>query len=55
MMLLVVSKDFSKNYNVKLSDMYIFPGKSCFPLTPINDEKDKNSKDNDTNCVSTDD
>jgi serine/threonine protein kinase len=51
MLLLIESKEFNSE-KVKLSDMYLFPGKSCFPLTPV--KGDENSKDEFNNVSSED-
>ena len=34
MMLLLVGKNVKTESKVNLSDLYLFPGKTCFPLTP---------------------
>ena len=44
MLLLLVSKDFKTSKKVELEDMYIFPGRSCFPLTPKDESEESKSK-----------
>ena len=52
MLLIIAHKNYFKgDKQLELSDMYLFPGKSCFPLSPSNENK----KDSDVNYVGTDD